>query len=171
MTSKFNFIPVFLRKKHSSISAIQKVHATNKPIDITVKLQDELNLIDEKIRECTKALLEAHSVQLKSLFSTNSGWLTDLRAKRYISSARESASWHSQHLIRLQKERRHITIQLEKATGKFWSNRIKRWLAYSALAAMVLIAFWVIFMGLITALYLLPIWGSILIVYLLASRF
>ncbi len=149
---------------------MQKIVKYKRNIDIADNLKAKLFAIDQEILELTQGLIRAQAVSIKSALSTQNSWLDNLRKKWYISAANESASWHREKLLMLQKKRRFIQVELDKFTGEFWPKRIRRWLVILSIFIFSLLALLIIIMGFITTLYLLPIWGCILIVYFLINR-
>ncbi len=51
-----------------------------------------------------------------------------------------------------------------------WPQRLRNWFIRAGFFSVAIFSLLVIFMGFITALYLLPIWGSILFVYWLVQN-
>ncbi len=155
----------WIGQKNSNVSSIQRFTHVQNNIEDTDSLKEQLISIDQKISNITKELFMAQAVKIKSALSQNNGWLQGIKQKWYQSATNESIIWHKDRLRILHKERREIQIKLEKKMGRFWLNQIRRWLALLALLISSLIVIWIIFMGLFTAIYLLPIWGSVLIAY------
>ncbi len=133
-------------------------------------LKQQLILIEQEISEITSSLINAKAVSFRSSISRNNNWLANLQQNMVISAANKSAKWHEDRLISLHKEHKRLKILLEKVTGKFWSNEIRRWLALISITLIGLSIIGLMLMGLMTVLYLLPIWGSILIIFLLIKQ-
>ena len=53
---------------------------------------------------------------------------------------------------------------------KTWPGKISQWFVTAAFLGIGLAGLWVVLMGVIAALYLLPIWGSVLFVYWLTQQ-
>ena len=157
-------------KRNNQVSAIVLAEDLDKRNDTALLLQQKLNIIDQKLSKVASELLEAQTVSLRSRFSSNVGLFNSLRKQWVTSAANESAQWHKDRLIALRKERKQIQTELDKVSGNFWTNRIKTW-AYIAITFCIICFFvWVLFLGLITAIYFLPIWGSILFIYLFLKK-
>ena len=155
--------------KHKRNYSIQKLE---KPIkdDYAKKLNAELEAINEQIVVMTKGLISAHSVGLKSSFSNNANWFTRVRNKWYTSTAQTSARWHQEQLILLYKNRKNIQTRLEKATGKYWENRIKRWVKYLILSLGALISLVTIGIGFLAAIYIIPTLAILIYIYILFDK-
>ncbi len=151
-------------------SSIQKFVSSENKSDIANNLKAKLNSIDKKIAEVTQELLQAQAVAIKSSLSTQSGWLGSMQQKWYGSTAQESIKWHRDLLSRLYKQRRQLQIQFEIETGQFWKNQIRRFLLLIIFGMILLLGICIVVMGLMTALYLLPIWGSIVILYFVIKK-
>ena len=65
---------------------------------------------------------------------------------------------------------RHLSNEINFLSQESWPERIRNWLIRAGIFSVTIFALSVVFMGFITALYLLPIWGSILFVYCLVQN-
>ena len=160
---------VWFRKKQSS-TAIQAYRYSNTTNKYAEEIKKSLDSIDEKILRITQDLIQVESARFRSYLNSQNSLIGNLQRKFYSDSFKSSASWHRERLILLRKERAELQVEWEKATGTFWANRIKRWILFLGIIALGIFVLWIIFMGLITALYLLPIWCGFLLIYWLVKR-
>ncbi|WP_320674026.1 hypothetical protein [Prochlorococcus sp. MIT 1341] len=65
---------------------------------------------------------------------------------------------------------RHLSNGVNFLSQESWPERIRNWLIRAGIFSVIIFVLSVIFMGFITALYLLPIWGSILFAYWLVQN-
>ncbi len=65
---------------------------------------------------------------------------------------------------------RYFSNTINGLNQESWPQRIRNWFIRVGIFSVVIFSLLVIFMGFITALYLLPIWGSILFVYWLVQN-
>ncbi len=142
----------------------------DKTSDIIHQLTSELNNIEREINVVIKNLIEAQAIGIKSWMSNETSLMGSVKSKWYRSAARESANWHSKRLIELQKDKRRLQIELEIVTGRYWPNQIRRWIKMATLILLGIFLVWVFLMGLIAAIYLIPIWISIVIIYYFIRR-
>ena len=157
------------QKRIISSAIIKNTYSQNNA-EYQNQIRMQLNVIDNTIGEVTKALLEAHAVSLKSAFSFQNNWLSKLQRKIFLSAANESASWHRDRLFELHKKRKLLQDELDKINGVFWSKKIIYFSKLIILVSTIILILWIIFMGILTALYLLPIWGTILLAYIFTKR-
>ncbi len=143
------------------------MEAYNNKSEISKKLINEINRIDNQIKSITQSLIDAQAVSIRSALSSNNNWYVNLQKKWFGGVIQHSLSWHRDELIFLYKERSKLQKELDKLNGKLWTKRITRWALILLLLIVSLFIFWIILMGFITAIYLLPIWGSILLAYIL----
>ncbi len=134
------------------------------------KLKEELNSIDNKIADISRELINSQVISWRYNLSTSKGLFGNIQRKLYGTAAQESANWHKDRLLLLHKERRLIQKKIEKANGTFWINQIRQWLKIFTLIIITIFCLWIILMGLITALYLLPICGLIFLTYWLFTK-
>ncbi len=88
----------------------------------------------------------------------------------YKNQIEDSINWHLQKLKDLYFERRRVQIQLEKITGKFWMNRIKRILTVILLGFLLLFSIFIFVSGFLALIYSLPFLILIFIVYTLSRK-
>jgi hypothetical protein len=159
----------FLRKE-SKTYAIEKFKSFNSKESLEKELTNEIWKIDQGIARATKELLQAQAVAVKATLSRNNSLLYKIQKKLYWSQVQDSASWHRTKIIQLHQERWQLQTKLDRLTGKFWRKRIQKSLLILLLGAITIFALWIIIMGFIATLYLLPIWGSILLVFIIFQR-
>ena len=138
--------------------------------DIANKLFCEIKNIDQRIAEVTKGLIDAQAVSIRSSLSSQNNLYVELQKKWFGSLIKKSVSWHSEELLFLYKERQKCQGKLDQIYGKVWTKRIRRWFILLLLVLFSLFIIWIILMGIITALYLLPIWGTIILAYFLIVK-
>ncbi len=132
-------------------------------------LSDQIKKLDQEILELNQIILEAQSVRFRSIFSTRKNFLDRFQNKILESSATNSVSWHQNRLREVYLERKKLQERLERLTGSYWPNKIKRLLTWMALL-IVLIVFSVVFlMGLFAAFYFLPIIIFLVIIFWIIS--
>ena len=158
------------RIKNKNVS-IQVYKKQMEVCDESHQLTIELDRINSEIIDITKGLLNAHSVGFKSKFSKPHNWINEMKNKWYNSAANASAKWHQEKLIILYKQKKEITIKLEKSTGVYWKNKIKRWIQYLILSVVAVIFLITIGIGLLAALYLIPSLILLIVVYMAYKKF
>lgn len=163
-------MPRWIPHKRSNVSALTTISEIKQENEIAEQLQQELNALDQKISHITQELIQAQAIAFRTAFTKQSNWITNLQQKWYQSAASKSAVWHRDRLKILYNERREINIKLEKITGKFWINRIRRWLSIVAILIILGIVLWIMLMGIIAAIYLIPIWGSMVLIYIVIKN-
>ena len=153
--------------KNKKIYSINKYQSSNKQKELIVeRLNQEILKIDRKLSKETQELLQTEVTGIKAALSNQNNWLHRLQKKFYWQTIQNSAKWQRGHVQKLYQERRSLQTQLDRLSGKFWIKQIRYWLGIAILAMVIIFAAWIVFMGMLTTLYLLPIWGSVLIVYL-----
>jgi len=151
--------------------AITKYQRSEAIDDSPEKLREHLQAINDEIMQMTKGLLNAHSVSFKSNFANNSNWLSEIRNKWYVSAANASAKWHQEKLLMLYKNRKIVQTKLEKATGTYWKNTIKRWVKYFSVGIFLITALATISIGFLAAIYLIPTILIIIFIYILFKKY
>ncbi len=158
-------------QRNQKVYSINKYQYNDTPKDILIqKITQEISRLDQKISKEAKELFQTEVTGIKAALSSNTSWIDKLQAKFYRSKIQNSAKWQRDQVRRLYQEKQRLQSQLDRLTGKFWIKKIRKWLAIIMLLILFIFAIWIIFMGLITTLYLLPLWGSILIGYLFFKR-
>ena len=157
----------WIHQKNKKVFSINKYQPNNTQKEILIqKITQEILKIDQKISKEAKDLFQTEVTGIKAALSNNISWLDRLQNKFYRSKIQDSAKWQRDQIRQLYQEKLKLQLQLDRLTGRFWIKQIRKWLTLFILIIVFIFAIWVIFMGIITTLYLLPIWGSILIAYL-----
>ena len=159
----------FLRKE-SKTYAIEKFKSFNSKESLEKELTNEIWKIDQGIARATKELLQAQAVAVKATLSRNNSLLYRIQKKLYWSQVQDSASWHRAKIIQLSQERWQLQTKLDRLTGRFWRKQIQKWLLILLLGAITIFGLWIVIMGFIATLYLLPIWISILLTIIFFQR-
>jgi len=152
-------------RRQAQRSSIQRVDLADEKLSRAERLRSQLSSLDLQMQEIGRTLIEAQAVSFRSMLSGSPGLLGDLKRRVYGSAAQHSANWHRNRLLELSRQRREIQSQLDRLTGQYWPKRIRRWLAWLAIFAALSAALVVMVMGLAMALYLLPLWGMLLVAY------
>ena len=158
----------FRRKQSYSISKYSKEF--NNAGEIS-ELMKELEIIEQKIQYLTQELLKAQAVGIKSALFPSNNWIDGLKRNIYGNAANESIKWHKERLETLYLDRKVTVRMLERKTGTFWKNRIGRWCKYVIIVAITIFVVWILFIGFMTALYLLPIWGTMVLLYFFLKKY
>tara|TARA_B100000029_G_scaffold40085_1_gene37403 strand:+ start:5768 stop:6292 length:525 start_codon:yes stop_codon:yes gene_type:complete len=151
--------------KHS----IQKVSSLKHNILIE-SLRKKLAIVNHQITDTTKELLKVQAVGIRATFSRNNNWLDRLQKKFYWSQIQESSLFYREKLIILHKERKYVQSELDRLTGRYWIKRILRWIILLTIFIISLSIAWILFLSLLASLYLLPIWGAIIIIYIFFQK-
>ena len=157
-------------KRESKTYAIEKFKSFHSKESLQKELTNEISRIDQAIARATKELLQTQAVAVKAALSRNNSLLYRIQKKLLWSQVQDSSSWHRTKIIQLHQERWQLQTQLDRLTGKFWRKQIQKWLLIILLGAISIFAVWIIIMGFIATLYLLPIWGSILLAFIFFQR-
>ncbi len=140
------------RNKSTAISQVIDLKQTN-----IKAIKDEIAIIDKEIIELMSGLFEAKKVQIKSALNTNNNFLFKLQRKFISSAATQSAYWHENNLKNLYQKRKFLQINLEKITGTYWKNKIKRIFFITILIFIIALVISLILMGILLTAYLLPL--------------
>tara|TARA_B100001250_G_scaffold298741_1_gene260295 strand:+ start:295 stop:807 length:513 start_codon:yes stop_codon:yes gene_type:complete len=159
----------FFKKAHNNNQEIVKYNS-NQEFDLQDQIKDQIIEIDKKISENNKALVEAQIVKLRSSFSKSNNFIEKIGANLYKVKLDESITWHQRQLKELYFTRKNLIINLEKLTGIFWLNRIKRLLSIIFIGFFILLSLFIFFSGFILIIYLLPIISLILLGYLISNK-
>ena len=161
-----NFFFKFFKYKQNNSHKIVRYNSNQ-----SFALQDQINIkitsIDQEISENSKALVEAQLVKLKSTFSRSNNFIVKIGKNVYKKKLDESIYWHQKTLKELYLKRRELEIKLEKLTGIFWQNRIKRVLK------IIMIGFLILFIclsGFMIIIYSLPFFIIIFLVYWISIK-
>ncbi len=160
----------WIPKQKSKSTAITKVSFSNNDEGLSQQLQSRLNDIDKKIKHIGNELIKAQAVALQTMFTTKKNWFANLQNEWYQAAAKKSADWHRGQLQVLYAERRQINIQLAKVNGTFWRMKIRQVLTIMGFIGMSLLIIWIMLMGFIAAIYLIPIWASMVLFYILIKN-
>ena len=163
-------MPSWFFQKNKQVSSIQKYRSDDFRNANIQMIQTQIDNLEEKIRLLTKDLINAQAIGIKIALSPNSNWLQSIQNRLYRNASQESVSWHKERIFLLTKERKSLIFKLERLTGRYWINRIKEWMIIFITACLILLIIGITFMGLIAALYLLPIWASMIFLYFLFKR-
>ena len=153
----------------NKVVALQRIDLSRNA-DPVGSLQARLESLERQIAETSRALIQAQAVSVRSMFSGSSDFLGGVQKKIVESSARNSVTWHQSRLLEMTQERRELQNQLDQLTGQIWPKRLRRWLLWAGIGAALIVAGTVFIMGVITAVYLLPIWGTLLLALFLLQR-
>ena len=162
------FYKLFRYKKNTSNEITAYNPSDNFKIDNKIKSQ--LIEIDREIAQNTKALFEAQIVKFRSTFSQPNNIIEKMGKNIYKNQIEDSINWHQQKLKDLYFERKRIQIQLEKITGSFWINRIKRSLVLVLLGFLLLVSIFILISGFLAMIYSLPFLILIFMVYILSRK-
>ena len=153
----------------NKVVALQRIDLSRNA-DPVQSLQARLERLEREIGETSRAIIQAQAVSLRSMLSGSSDFLGGVQKKIVESSARNSVSWHQSRLLEMTQERRELQDQLDRLTGQVWPKRLRRWLLWAGIGAAIIVASTVFVMGVFTAIYLLPIWGTLLLALFLLKR-
>ena len=159
----------FLKKK-TQVYSIQKASVIRNKTKLIQNITKEIQEIDQKLAAEIKELMQTQAVGLKTALSKNKNWFDQLQKKIYWSRIKESLFWHRDQIIFLYREKRKLQIQLDRLNGRVWAKRIRSWIAILTLCIISFFAVWIVFMGIITTLYLLPLLVLVLVSYLFFQR-
>ena len=120
-------------------------------------LRIRIKKLDEQIIEINKTILEAQMVRVRSIFSAKTNFIKDFQKRFVETSVSNSISWHQRQLILIREERNKLQIHLERITGQFWPNRLKRLFLFLGLIIFLFSLSLILLLGIIAAFYFLPI--------------
>ena len=153
---------LFKSKKNNQY-AIQRSDETGHS-NLKSALIKELADIDQEMAQTYKDLLEVQVTRFRASFSTNSNWLDKLQKQLYWSAIQNSSSFYKDQLLSLHQRRKIVQSSLDKLNGQFWKKRLYSWLVVTFLFVIIILASWIILMGLIASLYLLPFLAIIIVI-------
>ena len=153
------------KQKLSSIN-IYKSDKDSKNLLIK-KISQEISKLDQRIYEESNELFQTHITGFRARFAAKNNWFQKMYSNLYWSKIQNSAKWQQYQIKQLYQEKRKLKLKLDKLSGKFWIKRFHEWLWIAFLYLIFSMTIWIMLMGIITSLYFLPIWGSILIAYAL----
>ena len=162
-------------KKESETYAIDKYQSSENQNRIINHLNEKLLKIDQSITKASKELVNAQVVGIKIALSKNNNWFENFQKKAYSSNIEKSKSWHTKEIHYLIRERRQLQIKIDKLTGKYWIKRVLKWIYLLGVIIFIICGLSILLMGLVTTLFMIPVWGSILVFYIVyeskANRF
>ena len=161
-----NFFYKFFRNKKNTSDKITKF-VPSKNFEIENNIKQQLMEIDREITQNSKSLFEAQIVKFRSAFSNPNNFIEKIGKNVYKVQIEDSINWHQKQLKNLYFERSKIQIQLEKITGRFWINRIKRIMKIILLGLGLLLSISIFISGFLAIIYLLPFFIFIFICYIL----
>lgn len=164
-----NFFYKFFRYKKNTSHNITTYNPSN-DFKINNKIKAQLIEIDKEIAQNSKALFEAQLVKFRTTFSKSHNLIEKMGKNIYKNQIEESINWHQQKLKDLYFDRRRIQIQLEKMTGRFWINRIKRILTLLLLGFLLLLSIFILISGFLAMIYSLPFLILIFIIYIFSRK-
>ena len=140
-------------KNRFSLATVNRYRST----DQIYFLQKQLQKIDKEIADVTRALLEAQVVKVRSMFSSNNNFIQEIQQKMVQSTVNNSFIWHQRKLLELNKEKSLLQNKLDRLTGQLWPKRFKKIFLWILLVSSFIVVIGVLLMGLIAAIYFLPI--------------
>ena len=163
-----NFFKFFKYKKNSSNKIVQ--YNSNKNFSVQYQIKTNIIEIDQKILEISKSLVQAQIVKLRSTFSKSNNFLEQIGKNVYKAKVEDSIDWHQKQLKELYFRRRELEINLEKLTGIFWLNRIKRLLRIILIGFFIFLTLFIFLSGFMIIIYLMPLIILILLGYFLSTK-
>ncbi|MFL0729430.1 MAG: hypothetical protein AB8B37_06825 [Prochlorococcus sp.] len=147
---------------------------TNRTADKNQQSVEDLRLhmarIDHEIRDTQHNYIAAQAVSIRTQLSGPNGFWLNLQKRRHYSEAQGSAQWHWHHLQELIKIRIRLNQQIDRLTGQLWPKRIRFWFTLFSLLLFGLAGLGLLFLSLITAIYLIPVWLSMLLIYYILTK-
>ena len=162
------FLKFFKYKQNSSHEIIQ--YNSNENFSLKNQLKTNIEEIDKKISENSKALVEAQIVKFRSTFSKSNNFIGQIGKNIYKTKIEESITWHQKEIKELYLRRRELKINLEKTQGIFWLNRIKRFLRIILIGFFICLSLIILLSGFMIMIYLLPLIILIFLVALIAKK-
>ena len=164
-----NFFFKFFKYKKNRNSTIVQYHESE-----NYSLKDRLNTniqeIDQKISENSKALIEAQIVKFRSTFFKSNNLIEQIGKNVYKTQLEDSINWHQKQLKELYIKRRELEINLEKLKGTFWLNRIKSLLKIILIGIFIFLSLFIFLSGFMLIVYLMPLIILILLGYLVSNK-
>ncbi len=167
---KLNFLNKWRNYNKKSTYIIQKAFFESKQLDSAQKIKQEISNINKKIVIISQELIKSKATSLQTYFTKNQNIINRIQMQWNEKKFKEADAWHSDRLTILYQERLKLQEKLDRLTGNYWMNKIKKWLAILIISIISIVIIWILVMGLVTAIYLLPIWGSIVFLYLYLQR-
>ena len=164
-----NFFDKFFKYKRNNSHKLAKYNSNNK-YDLQKQINNKLLEVDEEITKNSKALFQAQIVKLRSTFSKSNNFIEKIGQNIYTQKVEESIDWHQKQLKELYLKRKKLQMSLEKITGIFWLNQIKRFLTIIFMGFFILLSLFIFFSGFMIIIYLLPLIILIFIGYLITNK-
>ena len=162
------FKKIFIRRNRNL--SIQRFDPNNSNSVTIEKVENKLVTLDKELKELTGGLLQAQVVRIRSGLDSRKGFVGTIQKNVYRKAANEAVGWHSKQISILIKERYQVEEKLDRLKGVFWYKRIKKLLSLLLLVAIGVVLTWIAILGLITAIYILPIILSILALYFIVKK-
>ena len=163
-------MPLGFKKNKSKASNNSQIVLRDKRDQKIESLTYKIKTLDQKINSITQELIKSQLAGLRIEFSKKKGLVGEIQRQWYRSSVKDSANWHKDRLTFLLKEKRALQLELDKLSGKYWLNIIYRWITCLIIMSIAIFSIWILFMGLLTAIYLLPIFIVILILFFMFQK-
>lgn len=160
------------RISNRSISTltISKINSAESPQQSITELRDHLVRLDQQITETQQNLIAAQAVSIRAQFGGNNGFLSNFKSRKHFSDAQQSAQWHLTYLQQLIKKRFRLTNKLYRLTGQLWPKRLRFLFSLICFILIGLAGIGLLFMSLIAAIYVLPIFGLIFYLYYIIKK-
>ncbi len=165
-----NRLKVLLSRPNSYNLTLVKAEESNYSNGLERELIQQLEKIDAQIKATNQELLKAQSVNLRSYVSSRESLWGNLQRNMHRNAAQESITWHWKQLKKLIRVRLYTQEKLDRITGKYWPKKIRLYVNLICLAMLIFFLIGIILMGIMTAIYLLPIWGSLALIYFLSKK-
>ena len=133
-------------------------------------MKTEIIEIDQKISENSNSLIQAQVVKFRSTFTKSNNFIEEIGKNVYKAKLEDSITWHQQQLKELYLRRRELEINLEKHTGIFWINRIKRLLKIILIGFFIFLSLFIFLSGFIIIIYLMPLIILIFLGYFISIK-
>ena len=157
------------KKKPISLS-IEKHKSHPNKNELIKSLTRDIEEIEQQISQTSMDLLKVQMAGIRAKYSPENHWIKNLQKKFYWSIIEKSSSAHRDELIYLKKERKRLEIIIDKLKGQFWRKRIEYWFKLFIQLIILFFVLSIILLGLITSLYLIPIWGSMMLLYIILKK-
>ena len=125
----------------------------------------EIRQNEEELQSTRQAFFQAQIVKLRSIFYQDRNLFDGFQRRMVEYKANSSAEWHQQKLTYLNRKQNDMRIRLDELTGKTWQRKLMQWLRVISLFFTFLIGMLLIALGFFAALYLLPIFIMLIIVF------
>ena len=164
-----NFFYKFLKGKKNSSNEIIRYNS-NREFYVQDQINNKIKEIEIKISESSKDLFEAQMIKFRSTLSKSNNFIEQIGKNVYNKKANDSIAWYQQELKELYLKRKELKINLEKIQGKYWLNRIKRFLKFILIGFFILFSLFIFLSGFMIIIYLLPLMILIFLGYFLTTK-